>query len=200
MADVFDNFNRADENPLSNGGKWQKPSWAPVGNMIVVSNRASSDTQDVWCSSLWTGNRFSNNQFSQIYVNNSGNYAFLAMYICMNDVVQTGYAAFVHSWVANLSYIYRFEEGASTIISSLIPFTCDSRTVRLGISGTTITLDVGANTMSVTDSSPITSGYPGIGRASAQVGTNGGMLYSDWSGGPIVTRPDFSPFPFPRLD
>lgn len=200
MSDVSDNFSRADENPLSNGGKWIKPAWAGSPNMIVSLGAASSNTENDWGMALWTGNKFSNDQFSQVVVNYSGNYAWLGIFICMDPVVQTGYGTFIHSAVGNLNYIYRYDAGVTTTLSGLIPYACNGLTVRLGISGTTITLAVGGSSMTCTDSSPITSGYPGLGRNSVTVGANGGMLFTGWSGGPIVTRPDFSPFPFPRLD
>ena len=38
---VVDNFNRADENPLSDGGKWTNPWFAGDGNLQVLTNQCA---------------------------------------------------------------------------------------------------------------------------------------------------------------
>lgn len=69
IANQSDNFTRADENPLSNGGKWTTVLAATCSLKIVsnlVTNAASGGNG---CSEYWNNVVFPDDQFSQTIVN-----------------------------------------------------------------------------------------------------------------------------------
>src|SRR5215469_10266562 len=72
MATYSDNFNIANEDPLSNGGNWAGAytdhSWRTAQ---VVSNQVEPDTVSTATAQSYTGS-FGNDQFAQIDVANLG--------------------------------------------------------------------------------------------------------------------------------
>ena len=69
VISAYDNFNRANENPLSNGGKWTIGS----GTWTLTSNTATP-TGASRNSAFWNANTFSADQFSQMTITTIGNH------------------------------------------------------------------------------------------------------------------------------
>ena len=61
---ILDDFNRSNENPLSDGGNWNGPIWSGDGQLEVVSNQAMSDNSG-WGGSWWDVETFTD---SEVYV------------------------------------------------------------------------------------------------------------------------------------
>lgn len=60
---VLDDFNRPNENPLSDGGNWTGPFATNAGDvMAVVSNQVITATGIVSCSSYWQATSFAQDQ------------------------------------------------------------------------------------------------------------------------------------------
>jgi len=199
MADVSDNFNRANENPLSNGGKWIKPVWG-TGNMVVQTNVVSSSSANVTSVALWTANGFANDQFSQFTVTGAGNYAYIFSFVRANTSnggdSQNCYGLAIHTYVANISYIFKVVNGVSTNLGAALPYIANGQTIKLEVVGSTISLYLGGAFQTSRNDSDILFGYPGIGRNSASVFT--GATIDNWSGGPIREGRAFSPIPAGR--
>ncbi len=66
-----DNFTRANENPLSDGGAWTKVPGATVNNLQLVSNlvEGTGAGSGAFNAMYWNANPFTNDQYSQQIVN-----------------------------------------------------------------------------------------------------------------------------------
>lgn len=61
MAALLDNFNRANETPLSNGGAWKGPIFSGDAQLLLNGNRVSAAGSSVWADSYWA-TKFPSNQ------------------------------------------------------------------------------------------------------------------------------------------
>jgi len=64
-----DDFNRADGDL---GLNWAKPVPASEQTLVIVSNQVTPDIENAHCYAYWTGNTFSEDQYSQVQISNVG--------------------------------------------------------------------------------------------------------------------------------
>ena len=64
-----DDFNRADG---ALGVNWAKPVPASEQTLVIVNNEVTPDIEDAHCYAYWTGDTFSQDQYSQVRISNVG--------------------------------------------------------------------------------------------------------------------------------
>ena len=64
-----DNFNRADGGL---GVNWAKPVPASEQTLVIVNNEVTPDIENAHCYAYWTGDTFSQDQYSQVRISNVG--------------------------------------------------------------------------------------------------------------------------------
>ena len=64
-----DDFNRADGGL---GVNWAKPVPASEQTLVIINNQVTPDIDDAHCYGYWTGNMFSQDQYSQVQISNVG--------------------------------------------------------------------------------------------------------------------------------
>jgi hypothetical protein len=97
---VLDDFNRADENPITGGGRWITPTPSSGANIQVISNEAGTTDSSGGSEAYWLPQRFAADQ--EVFATcttkpDTGNWFFLNCRIDSNDSA----SAFVssHFWV-----------------------------------------------------------------------------------------------------
>lgn len=177
---ALDAFQRLDEDPLSDGGKWvAHPGSSWPTPMKVSSYLARNSSTSQWSGSLRTGEAYANNQQCQSRTANApGAYGYYFWMVRWAPASDTGYWAHSHSQAGGLTKIYRRVNGVDSQIGSTANDICNNRTCLLEANGTAIALYMdGAVKVSGTDSA-IASGYPGIG---LQFVSNS-LGHDDWVG------------------
>lgn len=153
LVNWTDNFNRADENPLSNGGVWSKPSYASA--VRVVSNRANGSTaaaQNIAYRNDWA----SNDQCSEIRLQQVNNNQGAAVRI--SPTVDSFY------WIQapDPITVKRRVTGTETTIITTATSSLSGDRLKICANGTTISVYKNDTLVdSVTDAN-ISAGYPGF--------------------------------------
>lgn len=196
MADVSDDFNRADEDPLSNGGLWSKPGWG-ADYLTVVGNTCRQRTTNLWGTAYWTQS-FQADSYSQHHVNSPGNYCYTGNFLrAAGDLSANYYTAYLHTYVGGIGNISKVVNGAETALGASPTYVTNGTTFKFSCSGTTLAVDVtGQVQITRTDSTFASAGFAGIQRASAL--TNTGCEIDNWVGGPLSTSVIMSVFPLFR--
>lgn len=178
-----DNFNRADQDPLRDGvdtSSTPTGTWAPsyLGLMKIVSNQATRS--GAITGVFWNADTFSANQSSQVYVVSNNN-AYSGPGVRMSN----GTTDTLHGYFASVQFgtvgLYRYNNGSRTNLNTSLAtgVTVASKTFKLTATGTSPTIlrvyvdgvQVGSD---YSDSSPITSGQPGM--------ISDGATFDNWVG------------------
>lgn len=171
-----DNFNRADENPLSGGGIWTNIGGS-YGNMKVLSNAATSATENGLAMYSTSSHTFSANQYSQVKITTNdnavagpvvrvnGDYFYRASVSYGDAVISRVYGANGANWTVGTG------QAVAGKVLKLSASGGSTTTLRLYIDGVQIGSDVTDNSAYV-----LTSGQPGI-----MTSTTGTL--DDWEGG-----------------
>lgn len=179
-----DNFNRADQNPLRDGvdtSATPTGTWGDSGSgadLKILSNQVT--TTGALTGGFWAADTFDADQSSQVYVVSNNN-AYSGPSVRMSQ----GTTNTVHGYGVSVSFgyviLYRFNNGSRTTLSSALAsgVTVTSKTFKLTASGSSPTIlrvyvdgvQVGSD---YSDSSPITSGSPGI--------ISDGAVFDNWVG------------------
>jgi hypothetical protein len=176
-----DNFNRANENPLSNGGNWTDSS----GAYQVVSNTAQPNFSggDQWA--YYSGVSWPNDQYSECAVTCTGGVSGAVqgfgpgVRLLASTSTKTGYWFTIdHSSPANATLSYINAGTFTTVDVRTLSFT-DGDLFHLEVQGTTLRLfQNGSQVYSVTDGN-LSSGSAGIVYSSSE--TAGSL--DNWAGG-----------------
>jgi hypothetical protein len=157
-----DDFNRADENPLSKGGMWQ--GWSDRPKMKVLSNVATLNTFAVFNFSMYTGVRFGPNQYVQS--TNAGTSGYMGHVLRANGMPGSSAAAswyFVY-WNSgnNLVNMFRILNGVGTQIITNAAGNSAAGTFRSEFIGSNFKLYRNSVQIATVNDSVIPTGYPGI--------------------------------------
>jgi len=172
-----DDFNRADENPLSNGGKWLKYNDASVFNLRVVDNECAHTQSVTAPAAMYWNEAVGQNQYAQARV-------------AVNDDMVVSARVSPSQWddyevnIAGDNWrIYKTTNGSAVAVAGPVTSAVSvGDIIRIETTGSNPTLIEGYKNgvlvISYTDSSsPFTSGYVGLGMA----GIN--SRWDDWEGG-----------------
>lgn len=177
-ASYTDNFNRADENPLSGGGIWTNVGGS-YGDMKVLSNAATSATGNGLAVYSTSAHTFSANQYSQVKITTNDNSGagpvvrYSGTYFYRADV---SYGDAVITRVADGNGANWTVGTGQTIAGKVLKLSASggsTTTLRLYIDGVQIGSDVTDNSAYV-----LTSGQPGM------ITSTSGTL-DDWEGGEL---------------
>lgn len=177
-----DNFNRAAEAPLSDGGMWSALSAAPFpGPMEIIANQiATNGNTTQWCAAIRSGNAFRVNQKCQSQTANSGGWYGYYWWM-LRYAGSTGYFVMIHSLAANNAFYQRSVSGVTTQIGSTMNFICNNSAVECQVVGNVLAGFVNGSAMpTATDSTIPSGGFPGIGcQHSSQIDILG---HDNWIG------------------
>src|SRR5437899_2007498 len=188
---ILDKFNRADENPLSNGGKWSNPLIAGETSLQVISNTCRPNGPSSASSNWWSDASFGADTEVFITVSTAGAAAdyvgITVRTVNENSASLDGYILYVtfpSTW-----QFFRLDNGAFTQLGANVTQTVASGdAMGLSIVGTTLTAYykasggswVSLNTR--TDSTYTAAGHIGIDEKSAGPTT----ILDDFGGGTVV--------------
>ncbi len=172
-AQVSDDFNRADVNPLA--GNWT--TCPGVNGLKIVSNQVLPTTIGALNGAYWSANTFSNDQYSQATFVSGLNFD-SGLSVRQSASASTYY--FIGVSGTSWQFGKRIAGTWSYLGTAQTRTTANGTIVRLEVSGTTLKAYFNGvqDAYTFTDSS-IASGYPGIGTYST------GLILDDWSGGDI---------------
>jgi hypothetical protein len=171
-----DNFNRATEDPLSDGGNWTNlggGNWATESNTVAAPSGAAYS----WA---YRAGSWANNHFSQFTMTNYTANASKAMGVVVRaqGSGENGYELVAY----NGTYLVReFTAGTPANIATLVATPADGDVMKLSITGNNMTASINgtpdANCNPCSDGT-YASGSPGI----SGIGGLSEFLADDWSG------------------
>lgn len=157
-----DNFNRANEDPLSNGGLWRSVGVANHPVFAVVSNKAMPTSSSVGGPDInWMihTTAVNNDQWSEVLCEIMGSYCGLVLRWQASGTA-SGYASIV--WENGNAFIQQMTNASNTEIGSASGVTTQGGTNRLEMQGTAIKLFID-DVQKISTSDPTwTSGVTGI--------------------------------------
>ena len=199
---ILDNFNRANENPLSDGGYWSGTFASFETQLQLVSNSITSTASSLSaCSSIWRGFRAHNAEcYFDIITAPGLNYGFSILMNVGASGSITGYDISFNNLVSPFWTIYRDFNGSQTaLISNVSGSIVNGDSVGASVIGGVITLyvkhlGVWSVVTTVTDPSPLPAGDIGID--STDIVTGGGQFYGNFGGGSLDPPPSGPVSPF----
>lgn len=173
---VSDNFNRTDENPLGNGN-WT--TLTGLAGLRIVSNNALSSTDDSnYNASYWSSATFNDAQFSQVTVKGTNRYE--GVMVRASSSTNT-YYYFRHVGTSEVCQLFKVVAGSPAQLGADYGTAVAPTTIRLEISGTTLTPYIGGVAQATRTDSDIASGAPGAWA----MNSGGNAVLDDWSGGDL---------------
>ena len=178
---VSDNFNRANENPLSGGGNWGQGNFGfplkIVSNEVVHTQAGSNDA-----GAAYIGGAFSENQYSQAKVTASYD---MSVNVRTQAGANSEYSANINGSGAGTMVISKTTDGTWVPLATLTGYTTNVGDVvkftAVGSNPVTLTIYVNGNfVMSYDDyTNVLRGGRPGLGL------WNIGGKFDDWEGGDL---------------
>ena len=135
-----DNFVRANENPLSNAGKWKKiPTW---DNLQIVSNALRVNTADTYSGAYWDNTiPISNDQYASVTCSDATG-SYYGMGVRLDNAALNGYFFQTNALNAAAGYIHKYTNGVqSTLVTMSTLSKATGVKYRIKAVGTTITVD-----------------------------------------------------------
>lgn len=156
---VSDNFNRANENPLSNGGKWAAVTGE--GNMqIVTTNKVGGVADAAWQTMRWTGTTFGANQCSQAKTLTQ----FHLMWVAVRVSASADTYYYMRGGASTAWSVWKIVNGGTrTKIGTDYAAAVTNDVVKLCVSGTTLTPYINGVAQATQTDSAIATGQPGFG-------------------------------------
>ena len=191
-----DNFTRANENPLSDGGNWSAQTG--LSALQVVSDLCEPTALITNCGAYYSGLSWPNDQYSEVQINNIAanlnDTVFVrvrTVAIFKNNSYQLNVAT--SSSGPNSILVYKWVSNALTLILTCSPTTITNGDIfRLVVAGTLLTVFRNGSSIGSVIDSDLSSGSPGIGLSATSFLTNADL--SLWNGGSAVEpTPSFSP-------
>jgi hypothetical protein len=193
MQIASDNFQRANENPLSDGGNW---SIAPGANAEkIVSNAVEPTIANAYCISYWNALSWPNNQYSEITIGSFTGAGYMGPAVR----IETGGTQVNQYWgqleyESNSTLLPRLVldnngSAINLIVGNIIPFSTGD-VWRLSVMGTTLTLYQNAIQILTAMDSTFSSGAAGLGHYSESAITSNTI--SAWDAGNLLTPEDDS--------
>lgn len=192
-----DDFNRADNADL--GANWTIQSGQAA--LQIVSNRAVPSNNFSDCGEIWVADSFSDDQYSESVVTALHSSApaetGIGPIVRGSTSVASYYAVVVNSTAANPWTLAKRVTGTYSDLHDGLDLFANGDTVRLEVSGTTLTVKRNGSTIYTTTDPSVTTGRPGIWYSSAA----SDEAVDSWAGGDLVTAaitqlPKYAPIPF----
>lgn len=179
---AFDNFQRTNENPLSNGGKWT--SFPTRQGMQIVSGVTEPAITGGGEGSIYSGAIFSNDQYSSITIHaiaTGGSEAFPVVRASINTLTQY-FATIGGIGVQGNAQIAKLVSGSQTLLGPGVAVTPQAGDVfTLSVIGQVISLFQNGFLVVQVEDGSIATGSPGFG-AFAQTSVSQVQI-SSWAGG-----------------
>lgn len=180
-----DNFTRAAENPLSDGGSWAVQNSAQAFQ-LTASQKCTANNSTPACSSYFNGSiSWPNDQYSECTLGAalaSGQYIGLAVR-CQAGSALNYYCVLI-TLGSNNVLLARSVSGTGTTLSTGTATFTVGDVIRLSVQGTTLTVyKNGTSILTATDST-YTSGFPGLASFAL---TNSVYFSGPWNGGSLVS-------------
>ena len=155
-----DNFQRANENPLSYGGRWAAYLPGTFGNLEVASDVCQPSALSLDCSAYWAETTFPADQWASItlgaLITNTTHIIFLRA----SAATETFYEGFVEN--GSGYQIRKFVAGTSTTLATAGVAPNSGDVVLFEAQGTNLTLSVNGITVATATDSSIASGLVAI--------------------------------------
>jgi hypothetical protein len=183
-----DNFTRANENPLSNGGKWTIMSGS-TGSLQILSNRCQPTDNTQLGGAIWTGLVWPNDQYSELTVQAVQSGADIRVMVRSNSNIGTNTSYFVQILGVGASQsvkLFKDVAGTFTQLGTTQTVTVTAGDVfRCEAQGTTIRAKQNGSVLVTQVDAAIASGSAGFEMSAAGTAalTNG----SAWAGGDFAS-------------
>jgi hypothetical protein len=179
-----DQFQRANESPLSNGGNWTTPINGGA-QVNLVSNLAVASSTTVESRAFWTGLVWPNDQYSEVVIGTgfvSTTSVDASVRFTTNNAVNTGYRFIVQPTIWTL---FKNLNGVGIVLASGSGTFAVGDTIRLEVQGTNLVGKKNGNVIvgPISDSD-ISSGRAGFGLFETSVASNAKI--SSWVGGNFI--------------
>lgn len=197
MATATDDFNRANETPLSGGGNWQDGPGA-YGSVNLNTNKIRAATTGADVASRYGGTTFGNDQYSQAKMatlSGSG-----SRYIGVNVRIRlsTDGDSYSALYVQGSGVVELYDQSdtgsiGSTLIASITSTFAVNDILKLEVIGTTSNLKVyknGSQIGTTQSDSTWTTGQPGVAFYTVDVAQ---IELDDWEGGDVGGTPTVFP-------
>jgi hypothetical protein len=183
-----DNFNRADESPLSQGGNWSKYSDATDFNLIG-SRVAGNGTLGVFGWSIYTGVTLGDNQKVKADLDTLQNY-YMGLGIRSTGASVSVRTFYLWYWGESIGYLYKQVSGTYTQLGSNISHATSSTTYELQAESTTISVYRVAELVAQRTDSSVTTGVVSIGTNNSPSYWDNFVCYDDTplAGHPTMAR------------
>lgn len=190
-----DNFTRANENPLSDGGNWTS-GFLP-GTVQVLSNVCvPSVNNNVQSAMIWTGNQFPSDQYSEITISAlTGAANFVGtMCRCSKDTASgalNSVLAYVQGplGASAVLELYQFTGSTGTMLTSITTTINVGDVVRLTVTGNSATASVnGSVKLTASGTITVAVGNPGIWGVVTDTSSVSGSAVSLWAAGASGTQ------------
>jgi hypothetical protein len=180
---VTDNFNRANETPLSDGGKWSIITGQSDWEVISLAAQPHVIGSDSFA--VWTGDSFQNDQYAQAAISVTGTVGgSTGGGLCVRAITAAKTLYWVvadHAASSNIE-IGKFVAGVHTTLTPLITRAwTDLDVFRLEANGATLTLKINGATVTTRTDGSIAAGGPGLAYSSTETA----VTARTWEGGDL---------------
>ena len=159
---VSDNFTRANENPLSDGGNWVQPGWSSIYPLQVVSNHCEATTNGANVNAAaWTGKAFNNNQYASMTISTYNTTDAQEIFVRASTVgVFTCYRAFLNG--GSLTILKTVAGASTTLYGPIAQAFSAGSMFTLAVNGSSISVYINGTLIVTVSDSSIISGSPGL--------------------------------------
>jgi hypothetical protein len=178
----LDTFQRANENPLSDGGDWTQAFGTQP--LQIVSNLAEPTALNTACSMIFIGSALPNDQYSEgVITTLAGVTPSLFLIVRASLTSQTWYQVNITgpTGTAQTQTLYAISQGVTTPIGDFTATTQVNDLWRLAVQGTTLYVFQNSTLLLTVTDTTISSGYAGFGLYNATAVTDSQI--SSWGAG-----------------
>lgn len=196
-----DNFNRANETPLSGGGNWTTQAGNNPFNLssnVAVPSSVASDDVSVYTAGTWPNDHYS--QADLTVTSTGGGDQGIGLVVRASAAAVTHYRGIADHASSGNIWISKLVAGVYTNLSSSTSSWTNGATWELDVQGTTLTFKRAGTTILSTTNSSIASGNPGIILSSLVTSASlDNWQGGDFSSGTVITpgTASLSLTPFP---
>lgn len=180
-----DNFNRADENPLSGGGNWSPSfgdqNWKVVSNVAVPVNVSTLDSVMHYTAGTWPNDQYSKADLT--VSGTGGGDQGVGLNVRGTTAATTYYRAVADHGATNNVGISKLVAGVYSNLALTSSSWTDGATWELDVQGTTLTFKRAGSTILTTTDASIASGKPGIELSTVVTSAS----LDNWEGGDFTS-------------